>query len=258
MSAPDAFGPQVIEETYVAFFRTICGRGIVPAMHDDELFWAISGLPHPIANVVARTRWGEDLPAEATDARIRETLAHFREREMPMLWFVWPSSQPRDLGSRLKAKGLRVEQVRDGAAFERWLDVVLTGFGLATTDSAASEGDVLRRAATLLGYAEPVREYLGWIGEMPVATTTFFLADGAAGIYNVATLPEARGHGIGAVMTVHALRHAQALGARAAILLSSPPGERIYQRLGFVERCRVGSISGCRGTPTLDAWLNGM
>ncbi len=48
------------------------------------------------------------------------------------------------------------------------------------------------------------------------------------------------GRRIGAVMTVHALRHAQALGARAAILLSSPMGERIYQRLGFVERCRVG------------------
>jgi ribosomal protein S18 acetylase RimI-like enzyme len=73
-----------------------------------------------------------------------------------------------------------------------------------------------------------------------VATTTLFLMDGVAGIYNVATLPEARGRGIGAVMTVHALRRAQALGARAAIQLASPMGERIYRRLGFVERCRVG------------------
>jgi len=107
MSAPDAIGPQVIEENYVAFFRTICARGIAPAMRDDdEVFWAISGLPHPLANVVARTRWGEDLPAEATDARIRETLAHFRARGMPALWYMWPSSQPRDLGSHLEAQGL--------------------------------------------------------------------------------------------------------------------------------------------------------
>jgi len=130
--------------------------------------------------------------------------------------------------------------VRDGAAFERWLDVFLTGFGVATMESAGPEGAVLRRIAELLGYAEPVYEYLGWLGETPVATTTLFLVDDVAGIYNVATLPEARGRGIGAVMTVHALRRAQALGARAAIVLSTPMGERIYQRLGFVERCRVG------------------
>jgi ribosomal protein S18 acetylase RimI-like enzyme len=58
-------------------------------------------------------------------------------------------------------------------------------------------------------------------------------AAGVAGIINVATVREARGHGIGTAMTVFALGHAQGGGYRVAVLGASDMGVSIYERMGF-------------------------
>jgi GNAT superfamily N-acetyltransferase len=66
-----------------------------------------------------------------------------------------------------------------------------------------------------------------------VATSLLFLADGLAGIYCVATLPEERGKGLGAHATAEALRVARRLGYRVGVLQSSTEGHPVYIRLGF-------------------------
>lgn len=76
-------------------------------------------------------------------------------------------------------------------------------------------------------------------GGQTVATSLMFFSDGLAGIYNVATLPEERGKGLGAHITAEPLRRAQALGYRVGILQASPAGLPVYRRLGFSE---FGSI----------------
>jgi predicted acetyltransferase len=73
-----------------------------------------------------------------------------------------------------------------------------------------------------------------------VATATLVPSTGVAGIYNVATLPEARGQGIGAAMTATVLRAGRDLGCHTAILIASELGEPVYRRVGFEECCRVG------------------
>jgi ribosomal protein S18 acetylase RimI-like enzyme len=55
----------------------------------------------------------------------------------------------------------------------------------------------------------------------------------AVGIYNVATLEEARGQGIGAAVTVAVLRDAMARGAAFGVLESSDLGHPVYERIGF-------------------------
>jgi predicted GNAT family acetyltransferase len=61
---------------------------------------------------------------------------------------------------------------------------------------------------------------------------------GIAGVYWVATLPDARKQGYAERITRFVCHHAFAAGARAVILQASRGGETIYRRIGFEEITR--------------------
>ena len=79
----------------------------------------------------------------------------------------------------------------------------------------------------------PWRSYVGRLDGEVVVTSSLALAARIGGIFNVATLPKARRQGLGAVMTLTALREARELGCRIGILQSSAMGQGVYRRLGF-------------------------
>ncbi len=94
-----------------------------------------------------------------------------------------------------------------------------------------------------VGIRDDFFHYLGYLDGQPVATASVLYSDGVAGIYNIATLPEARGRRMGSMMTAAPLIDARERGYKVGILHSTQMGYNVYKRLGFEEICRkVGYV----------------
>lgn len=79
----------------------------------------------------------------------------------------------------------------------------------------------------------PWKCYVGKLNGKPVASNMLFCGAGVASVYWVGVLPEARGKGIGAAITLVAYQDAKAQGYRYGVLFSSELGKPVYQRIGF-------------------------
>jgi ribosomal protein S18 acetylase RimI-like enzyme len=73
----------------------------------------------------------------------------------------------------------------------------------------------------------------GFIDDTPVVTSVGMKIGDIDGIYNVATLPQYRGRGFGAVLTRLAVAEGIQRGCSVASLQSSEMGYSLYERLGF-------------------------
>jgi GNAT superfamily N-acetyltransferase len=216
---------------------------------DGTVRWTIGGSPLDYHNAVVAA----DLSDAEADQVIAESLAELRDRSVPGCWHVGPSMRPTDLGRRLldagfthggsepgmavklselrkpaAVPGLEITRVETDDALSTWEATLGRGFGEGEKE-ARWVAEVYRR----LGYGDPWRHYLGLLDGDPVATTTVYLAAGAAGIYFVMTVPEARRRGVGAAITYAALQHAD--DAEYGVLESSAAGRSVYAGLGFRE-----------------------
>ncbi len=217
--------------------------------------WYTTGIPDAIFNCVLRV----DLTPESADAEIGRILGEFGG--LPLTWNVGPDSQPSDLGSRLERHGLtyffdlvgmsvdlrmisrpaappdglRIEPVRNREDLRTYMGIASRSFEI--------RGDLLDEITDVeetLGLDNLARRrYLGFSRGVPVSSSMLFLAERVAGVFLVATVPEARGRGIGAAMTLAALDDAASRGYRIGVLQASPMGLSMYRGLGFREDFRM-------------------
>jgi len=230
-------------------------------VHKPHITWTIGGSPIDYHNAVVHA----DLSRTAltADAVIMEVIEQFRTRGVPGTWHVGPSFRPANLGELLVEHGfhdaggepgmaadlntlnediqypshLVIERVREDRQLDVWGETLAEGFGEGEREANWVQ-DISRKIG--LGDDVPYRHYLGWLDGKAVATASLFLGAGAAGIYFVMTVPEARRQGIGAAITLAALREAQQMGYRVGVLGSSEPGYPVYKRIGFQEYCQIG------------------
>lgn len=200
-------------------------------------------------------------PREGDGTFIRETIHYFRDKKVKMFtWWMEPPIKSSDWDSILSAHGfgfsnntpgmavelhelnepmqpveeLEIRVVNDEESLRVWVKVLVQGFELPTEWE-----DPWLQVCLRMGLDFPSRNYLGyWNGE-PVSTSSVFFGGGVAGIYCVATLPEARGRGIGAAMTLKPLQDAGEMGYRIGILQSSEMGYPVYKRLHFKHLCQI-------------------
>jgi len=228
------------------------------AVVDDRagLLAVRTGVPLTFCNGVARTRFDGD-----ANAQVVETIGWFRAHGAAFRWWLLPSNTPRDLIALLAANGMRhvyfatgmvadletspaprevegleIVRVQDAETLVTWADVFAEGFHLTPE---------VRRTwiafFTQFGFADDAtwRPYLGILDGVPVATSALCLGPKLGGVYHVATLPPARGRGVGAAITAAPMRDAKAAGRKTATLQASEMAIGVYRSLGFVECCEL-------------------
>lgn len=76
--------------------------------------------------------------------------------------------------------------------------------------------------------------YVAYVDGDPVSTAAIVIGSGAAGVYNVATLPGRQRKGYGEAVMRYALAEARREhGIESSVLQSSPAGYRLYERMGY-------------------------
>jgi GNAT superfamily N-acetyltransferase len=242
----------------LAFFRCLGHSPAAEFADEPPLYRWHTRLGHPwFSGVISRG----PAPANASALIVSAQDAFQRRGSTSFTWWVDPTEPASDWDAALRAHGfsfdantpglavaldaidhgvplpagLEICPVEDLAMLKVWANVATVGSGLPP-EMAGAFYDLLAG----LGLDLPLRHYLGRLDGRPVATSSLFLEAGVAGVMVVATLPEARGRGLGAALTRAPLRAGLALGCRAGILQSSAMGLRIYERLGFKKVCDVG------------------
>ena len=258
------------EENIAAAYRALySGWDEARSYAGEDVVWSLTRIPAVMINNATRVRFAEERADDALDAIIEEAKA----RRVPMRWWLGPGTQPADIGERLEKRGfahvqlagmaielsgmeapraesaLRVERVRDSGMLEAWCRVLAGGFSVR---QMAADG--FGRAFAVVGLDAPDWSlYLAYLNGEAVAASSMYLGAGVAGIYNVATLPEARGKGVGSAVSYAPLRAAQEAGYQIGTLQASRLGYGVYRRLGFKEICTfnlyVGRLVAGIGVP---------
>jgi GNAT superfamily N-acetyltransferase len=219
--------------------------------HDAlDLAWFRTGWPAAALNRVTWTRFD---PVDAAQ-RIDAVKGDFASHGLPFRWTVTDDSEPRDLAHLLVAAGFR----RAGTVVPMAVDLErmalepgrIAGVSVRRVESEAGHRDfcdvtdasffsAIGQPFRVLEMAVPARviadrpRYVAYVDGRAVAGSVLVCKDGLAGVYAVGTLPAWRRRGLGALMTVQALRDGRERGFTTGILHASAVGAPVYARLGF-------------------------
>ncbi len=244
-----------MEANYFAYFKCFSQLPYMELQVNPEITCLISSTLHHW-NTVLRTQ----ITTSDVVAKVKATLAYFDALNLPLMWHILPSTRPSDLGHYLEASGLKlvleephmavdlsklslkppvlpdlvIECVHDKTSFDRWYQATAAGF-FATSPVRAQ---IYFDAYTMLGFNPegPLLHYVGYLHGEPVTSSTLLLAEGIAGIYDVSTVPAARGQRLGTAITQATLLEARMRGYSHACLQATQQGYNVYRRLDFEEQ----------------------
>jgi GNAT superfamily N-acetyltransferase len=216
------------------------------------LTWFVTNMPDHFMNLVVCT----DLPDDGLHELIASSLSHFRSLNIRKLTWLAEAGVPaaeikkqllahgsifseafsREMAADLMTlpenlpfpNGLEIVPVENGETLQQWIHIASIGFEVPEEYEKVWYDFFVEAVFDL-----PFRTYLARLNGQPVATSQMFVSAGVAGIYNVTCIPEARGQGIGAAITLAPALAARGMGYRVGILQASDLGARVYRRLGF-------------------------
>ncbi|HEU4520476.1 MAG TPA: GNAT family N-acetyltransferase [Thermoanaerobaculia bacterium] len=240
-----------VEAIFAACFRSFATLPNGALIETDEVSGVINDIPLPFFNGIGRTRL-------QSTASIDEAMQPYRERQRSFRWWISPSTQPAGLVDELRSRGFKHVYDSDGmaarldsvrldapfppgldirpvattAALQEWAEILLTVFARPPQETA-----LWVQAYSHLGFDGPWTHYLGFNDGKAVATASVLVKGALAGVYHVATVPDVRGRGYGAAMTLQTMRRAAEAGATDIALQASEMGAGVYRSLGFTKCC---------------------
>jgi GNAT superfamily N-acetyltransferase len=248
----DSLVKKAIQENWENYHYCLGRSPSVELSLGRYLTWFITNMPDHFMNLVVCTQ----LPPEGPVELIERALDHFKSLHIrKVTWLVQegvPAAEIKrhllshgltlneSFGAEMAADlssipenvpapaGLKIVRVEDQETLRQWIHAASLGFNVP-----AEYEDVWYEFFVEAVFEQPFWSYLAVLDGQPVGTSQLFLSAGVAGIYNVTCIPEARGLGIGAAITLAPLLDARAIGYRIAILQASQMGARVYRRLGF-------------------------
>jgi GNAT superfamily N-acetyltransferase len=131
--------------------------------------------------------------------------------------------------------GAEIRIVSDEKSMQDRVEVLCNGFG-----GPPNWKDTMVDFYLGLGVDAPFRSYLAYWDGKPVSTAEVFFGEEVAGINGVATVPEARGKGFAAAVTLAPLLDARKMGYRVGTLQATKMGFPIYIRMGFEHNFNLG------------------
>ena len=240
------------------------GIGDIERIHEPDLVRTIApGRPYGFLNGVMAL----NLDPARVGERVADMDREYRDRGLPLTWWITPHSRPSDVADRLASTGLAPEEDEAGMAIElaSWtepavppelsIDVVADRAALAdwVTAMGASYGwDDPAKADTLRelydpesddGIPRPGIQLLVRRDGEPVGCGSLFESGGFGWVTNIGAVPAARRRGVGGAVTGRLLTIARERGHRRAFLAASLMGEPVYRRMGFVTTCRLGRLT---------------
>jgi GNAT superfamily N-acetyltransferase len=246
-----------MDSNLIAFWAAY-GRGNGSTLYTtSDVVWFYTGIQFPLFNGVLYAK----LKPTGVKAVIDSLQAKIDEQGASALWWISPQSKPDNLGSLLEQQGLKPAGETPGMAIDLVLlenkPETITNFTIRKVGSMEMQALWARIAAIGTGFSDIATEemvrleetlsdpqykaqhrYIGFLNDTPVATSALVLDSGVAGIYAVATIPEARRKGIGRFMTLIPLLEAKQIGYRVGILQASSMGYQIYKKIGFKDICK--------------------
>jgi GNAT superfamily N-acetyltransferase len=244
---------------FIDFFTTLGGASGAATESIDGFVRMMGPVAHPFFNLIHSF----DTQAVLRNLRgaVDGALASFRARKCPMMWVVFPALDPgsTQLMACLTAAGLRlfadypgmaidlaactpacelpaglsIERVTDPDTIRIWVDIQAACDGGAHKD--IKQERVQHAVSRGFDPHDKQQIYLARYHGKPVGCSILHLAAGVTGVYQVATLPEARGRGIGRAMTMHVLLEGRARACDVGVLHATPMGLNLYRSIGFME-----------------------
>ena len=247
-------------ESYMHYYTGMPGT----IMHSGERnFGAFAGLNDIAYNAIVRSSMSRrDLLKSINEVQsISEHLA------VPVGWWIWPSTYPKNAEQILIERGFKLQQesspwmvlklialpaelsmpadfsielVHDDATLVEWLQTrhVAKGGQRDELDQDYIEFHTRERVWS----GKPIQRYLGRLHGEPVATAELFISQGGAGLYSVGAIPHVAREILEQTIVHYALKQAREQGCQIATVQATQDNYAMYEHLGFHEVGRTSLL----------------
>ena len=185
---------------------------------------------------------------------IEQIVSRIKKLNISASWYITPQSCPVNLQNTLKdygftykddwnamaidlgnvpesfdfPEGMAIKEVLNLDELETWTDILVKSFEFHEIVQS------YKKYFINAGLERPNSHYyLGFLNGNPIATGVLFDGEGAAGLFYIGTVPEARKQGISKAMVSYLLSTAKKKGYPISVLQASEMGYPVYKKIGF-------------------------